>query len=385
MSLYEQYEKGFNLVIFCEKAYKILKEAVYMTVEADGIYDERDILVLWDYIVNVGNVECLTEKNGARDLVRSSFKMFGDFIDPRLLALVRDYQSMSIVDFLNTYFIKKEMKREEDRSINSGFLSELEFMDCASTTGFRRENNEDFVCTVVSPINNNIKLLLVCDGMGGFNNGEAASKIVALEIIRWFKFYDFNLGFDKIEKEINKVIEKARGIFRESYEMIGTTLTFAIVGENETLIGNIGDSRTYIIKDGVLTQITKDDSKVWKEFYEGEEFLFEKDDLRFLPNNNILTEAIDDYRLPIYLQTYYILNCSYDGILLVSDGITDILSDKSITRIINETAEGDILDKLLYEACCGNPDFPPAYYDEVLYPTLPGGDNASAAVYLKRK
>ena len=186
-----------------------------------------------------------------------------------------------------------------------------------------------------------------------------------------------------MEKQISKVISTAKNILKNSYFMTGTTLTFAIVGENETFIGNVGDSRTYIIKDGVLKQITKDDSEVWEEFYESD--YFEKDDFRFLRNNNILTEAIDDYLRPVNLQTYTILNSLYDGILLVSDGVTDILSDKTITRILNETVDTDILDKLLYESCYGEPDFPTVDCDEILCPTLPGKDNASGVVYIKCK
>jgi len=385
MTLYEAYTNGLNLVVYCEKAYLNLKKAVYITAEVDGIFDERDIEVLWNWIIYDGNTNHITEQNGARDLVKASFKMFGDFIDPRLLAMIRDYEKMEISDFLSIYFKKGKMQREDDRIVKSILSSETEFLDCASTTGSRRIKNEDFACSVISPLNSKFKLLLVCDGMGGFNNGEMASKIVAQQIVDWFGLYDFNLGFDNVQMEIRQCIERARDIIRKSYFMSGTTLTFAIVGEYETLIGNVGDSRTYIIKDDTLTQITKDDSEVWEQFYNNVKEPFEKDDLRFLPNKNVITEAIDDYKLPINLQMYKILNSLYDGILLVSDGVTDVLSDKSMIRIISENFGTNILDQLLYEVCYGNPDFPPTYYDEVLYPTLPGGDNASAAVYLKKK
>ncbi len=383
MTLYEEYENGLNLVVYCEKAYNNLKKAVYLTAETESIYDERDIKLMWDIILTVGDIDFITEENGARDLVKMSFKMFGNFIDPRLLAMLRDYISMSINDFRLLYFGKKEFKRDKDRAILSNLSNDFEFLDCASTTGIRRNNNEDFACCIQSPINDNIKLLLVCDGMGGMDNGDKASEIVAKELIKWFKTYGFNLGPVNLEKQISKVIATAKNILKNSYFMTGTTLTFAIVGENETFIGNVGDSRTYIIKDGVLKQITKDDSEVWEEFYESD--YFEKDDFRFLRNNNILTEAIDDYLRPVNLQTYTILNSLYDGILLVSDGVTDILSDKTITRILNETADTDILDKLLYESCYGKPDFPSVNCDEILYPTLPGKDNASGAVYIKHK
>ncbi len=384
MTLYEEYKSGLNLEIYIKNAYNNLKKAVYLTAEEKSIDDERDIEVLWNYIINTGNVECITEEKGARDLVKLSFNMFGNCIDTKLLAMVRDYESMDISDFLNLYLVKKEIEKEENRTIKSILVNDLEFLDCASTTGLKREKNEDFACSIVSPINEKIKLLLICDGMGGFNNGEAASKIVAEEIINWFNSYDFAFGFNNVEEEINKVIERSRLIIRNSYMMCGTTLTFAIVGENDTFIGNVGDSRTYIIKDGFLTQITKDDSEVWKDFYECDDS-FEKDDLRFLRNNNVLTNTIDDYiQVPVILRTYLVSNSSYDGILLVSDGVTDILSDNKITRVLNETDEKDILNKLLYESCFGDPDYPPECYDELLYPTLPGKDNASAVIYLKR-
>ena len=389
MTLYEEYENGLNPVVYTQRAYKNLVRAVLLTAEAENSYDERDIKTTWDAILNNGNIVFITEKNGARDIVRDSFKMYGDFIDSRLLAMVRDYSEKSIADFLSMHLLKKEITREEDRVFKGYFGASFDFMDCASTTGIRRKNNEDFAGFVVSPLNESIKLLIVCDGMGGFNNGADASRIVALEVINWFKSYDFTKGFDNLEDEIKKVIEVARLTIKKHYFMSGTTLTFALMGERETFICNVGDSRAYIIKNGDLTQITRDDSEVWEEFYERQNprdlYTYKKDDLRFLPGNNVITNAVDDYVAPPVLNTFYISNSLYDSILLTTDGITDILSDETIIRIFNETEEKDILDKLLYESCYGKPDFPPTNYDEFLYSILPWKDNASGVVYIKKK
>lgn len=385
MTLYEEYKNGLNLVVYCEKAYQVLKKAVYMTALAENIYDERDIAVIWEAIIYQGNIDFITEKNGARDLIKDAFKTFDNFIDSRLLAMVRDYEKMSISDFLFTYLEEKKVNRENDRIIKSFNLNDLEFMDCASVTGLRRKNNEDFACCIQSHINDKYKLLIVCDGLGGFNKGQLASQIVAEQIINWFNTYDFAFGFTDIEIPINQVIKQAKYIMNECSFMSATTLTFAIVGETETFIGNVGDSRTYIIKDSVLKQITEDDSEVWEDFYKGKNGGYKKDDLRFIPDNNIITNAIDNYiHIPTNLRTYMVLNTLYDGILLVSDGVTDVLSDIAITKILNDGEKQDILDRLLLESCYCDPDFPKGDYDEVLYPTLPGGDNASAAIYLKR-
>lgn len=391
MTLYEEYENGLNPVVYAQRAYKNLVRAVLMTACAEDLYDKRDIEVIWECITRNGDIVFITEEGNARDLVRSSFKMFGDFIDSRLLAMIRDYEEESISDFLSLYLEKKEINRDEDRVFNTHFVSlnNSEFMDCAAVQGLRRKNIEDFTGYSISPKNENIKLLLVCDGMGGFNNGEKASKIVASEIFNWFNSYDFNGGFENIEDEIKNVLETARTIIRKHSFMSGTTLTFAIVGENETYIGHVGDSRAYIIKDGVLSQITKDDSEVWEKFYESEKdslniYSYRKDDFRFLPLNNVITNAVDDYMKPT-LHSYYVSNSSYDALLLTSDGITDILSDDTITRIYNENENKDIIDKLIYESYYGDPDFPPTDYDEFLCPTLPGKDDASAAIYIKKK
>lgn len=71
--------------------------------------------------------------------------------------------------------------------------------------------------------------------------------------------------------------------------------------------------------------------------------------------------------------------------MLVSDGVSDILSDGTITRIFEETESKRFLDELLLESCFGEPDYPEEDFDEILVPTLPGKDNASAAMYLKLK
>ena len=51
MTLYEEYENGLDLVVYIENAYNNLKKAVYITAEVESIYDERDIEVLWDYLI----------------------------------------------------------------------------------------------------------------------------------------------------------------------------------------------------------------------------------------------------------------------------------------------------------------------------------------------
>lgn len=386
MTLYEEYKNGLNLIVYCQKAYKNIEKAIRLAILEYGYYDKRDEKILWDYFIRIGNIELLDRNEDAINLIKTSFNMHGNYIDARQLAMIRDYDSMSINDFLNTYNqkVKKVIDRDKSRAIKIIKGPKDKFLDCATAKGTIKKDNQDFTCAITSPINENCKLLIVCDGVGGSHQGDKASEIVTQEFINWFNSYNFN-DLSQIENEINNIIEKARNTIKQKYNMSATTLTFAIVTEQETIIGNLGDSRTYTIYNKKLKQITKDDSEVWEEYIEHPKYYqYEKDTLRFLPNNNILTDAIDYYPSQ-NLQIYHIQNNEYDGILLTSDGITDIISDDTIEKIIDENKKEEIIDKLLYESCFGKPSYPKEDEDEILYPTLPGKDNASAAIYIKQR
>lgn len=380
MTLYEDYQNGLDVVIYCEKAYKNLLNAFKITsLVEDGFYDAT----MWPVFLNIGCIDWITKKNGALDLVKDSFNLCGDFIDSRQLAMMRDYEQMPIADFLKLYKSKVNMviNKEDSRAIKciTGLASDFEVLDCITTKGPRRFENEDFTCCATSP-NNEFKLLMVCDGVGGQVGGENASELVVNNFIKWFNSCD--LKFDNIPDELNRVLKKIKEDIKKESFLAATTLTFAIIGKERALIGNVGDSRAYLIKDGIFNQVTKDDSLVWEDYIDGKKYVLEKDMLRFLPYNNVITNAIDFINVKI--QTYDVLNSAYDGILLCSDGVSDILSDETMMRIFSESKSKDFLSKLLYESCFGNPDYPDKESEELLYPTLPGNDNASAAMYLRR-
>lgn len=388
MTLYEEYKNGLNIVDYCERAYKNLKIAIMLTADEEDLYDERDIKFTFESLIITGDLGFVSEKNGARKLLRDTFRTKEDYIDPYFTNMMKDYIYLNISEFLRIYSVRsKSLNREESRTIKSMDVinSDLEFLDCATVTGPVRPNNEDFVCATTSPLNPDYKLLVVCDGSGGHNNGEIASELVSSEIVKWFNNYDFSSDFDNVKEEITNVLKESKELIRQETFLSGTTVTFAIVGENNTFIGNVGDSRTYTIKDGVLKQITKDDSDVWDEFYGCEPQKLTKDDLRFLINNFIIYDGIDDMPYAFNLQSYIIPNDDYDGVISFSDGVTDILSDETIMRIFKNSEKSKLLDRLLYEACYGDFDIPRDDCDEVMCPPRPGKDNASIALYLKLK
>ena len=260
----------------------------------------------------------------------------------------------------------------------------LKHEDCAfvaakTDIGKYRDINEDSVLTLNHKDDENIKLLAVADGVGGGDYGYMASYITMEQLEKWFNSLNkdvlnnkeliIELLKDKVEK-INKLIRDKSMKLKSSFT--ATTLTMALVLEKETIILNIGDSRTYSVKDDKLTQLTEDDSIVWPQYKYG---LIEKDEIRFSPINNFINKSLgQDSDKDLNPAIKVISNDSYDRLLLFSDGITDILSDKKISILSKKTNKKKLVDKLINQAVNVNQKDG----------TTSGKDNASVALYIKK-
>ncbi len=250
-----------------------------------------------------------------------------------------------------------------------------------------RSKNEDSVIAISHPEDESIKLLAVADGMGGYSNGEYASSYTIERLKEWFnnrKAFEFNnlnylnTNLQELIQDINISLHKES---RKRLNEMGTTLTCAIVTHNKTLILNIGDSRCYLMKDTNLKQITDDDSTVYEQYEAGR---LTKDDLRFHPRNNIVTQGLGISN--ISPRTKIIDNDSYDKLLLFTDGVTDCLSDDKIKLIANTYKKEEILEKIIDEAVNVEQAIPKDLsipYNFRAQPT-PGKDNATGAILIKR-
>ena len=101
------------------------------------------------------------------------------------------------------------------------------------------------------------------------------------------------------------------------------------MGKDKTLLANVGDSRAYIYKDRKLTQVTKDDSKVQMLYDRGE--ISSKEDMRFNRVSNQIYKALG---FPGHDEpTFSVLeNSKYDTLMLLSDGVSDFLSEHDIIK-----------------------------------------------------
>ncbi len=216
--------------------------------------------------------------------------------------------------------------------------------------GMVRDHNEDSV-TVVKNISDEI-LLAVADGMGGHRGGEIASSI-AINILarRFSEQASIGTKEEAIDWIKRIVIEANTAIYKYTEEHpdsigMGTTLVLAIHTNDFLLFGNIGDSSGYVIKNKKIHKITTDHTLVNLLVKSGELTLEEAKDH---PRKNVLMKALgatSDVDMDVFDVTDEI-----EGILLCSDGLTNMLSDEQITNVLNEDHTGDEkLQKLIIKS-----------------------------------
>jgi protein phosphatase len=197
-----------------------------------------------------------------------------------------------------------------------------------SDVGLVRNNNEDsgFIGK---------HFLLVADGMGGHAAGELASSttvaVVAQVDNNKEKFEDLESKLIEIPKVITKELKNA--INKDSSRAgMGTTLTAAVIQENQLKISHVGDSRAYLVRNKQISRITKDQTYIQSLIDNKEITEFEA---KNHPQRSLLLQAIDGITesMPVTTSTEILEN---DKILLCSDGLTNVVTDEEILEIVNQ-------------------------------------------------
>lgn len=202
-------------------------------------------------------------------------------------------------------------------------------------TGIVRDHNEDSVIIVEN--NHGATLLAVADGMGGHRAGEIASSIAISYLSKRFveSFFKMNKAeaVEWIKTSVNEINSQ---IFKHSEENpeskgMGTTLVLAIVTDDYILFGNIGDSSGFVMKDNKIHKVTHDHTLVNLLLAAGE---LTEEEAKNHPKKNILMNAlgIND---PIEIDVF---DCTMDidDILLCSDGLTTMVTEDQIEKVLLE-------------------------------------------------
>ena len=199
-----------------------------------------------------------------------------------------------------------------------------------------RSHNEDFVAHEL-----NMGVVLLADGMGGYNAGEVASGMAARIIVEGLTHAWRGLtenkpalanGIEIAGNSIQQQVERANwAIFEKAQNEpqcagMGTTLVAGLFYDNQLTVGHIGDSRMYRLRGEVLEQITKDHSLLQEQVDGG---LISKEDARKSRNKNLLTRALGiDPKVEAEIHSHDVL--PGDTYLVCSDGLNDMVEDEEI-------------------------------------------------------
>ena len=202
---------------------------------------------------------------------------------------------------------------------------------CLTDVGVKRKMNQDFVYASQQPVGNLENLFIVADGMGGHKAGDYASRCCVETMVETIENTPLIKPVEVLKaaaKQANqKILEKSRS--DKDYEGMGTTLLACTSRDNILYIANVGDSRLYIIDDRI-DQMTHDHSLVEEMVMRGE---LSRDKARTHPDKNIITRAVgvmDDLKVDFFDVS---LNPG-DIVLLCSDGLTNMVEDEDILKIV---------------------------------------------------
>ena len=197
--------------------------------------------------------------------------------------------------------------------------------------GISREMNQDYFFASDTAVGNLPNLYIVADGMGGHKAGEYASRYTIERIVASVARNNGDEPVTVLRAAIDKanelLIMEARE--DESKYGMGTTVVAATIIGNKMIVANVGDSRLYVIGNGIR-QITRDHSLVEEMVRMGG---MDADQAKEHPDKNIITRAIgaSESVEPDFFEVELEKN---DLVLLCSDGLTNMVDDKEIGQIL---------------------------------------------------
>ena len=198
-----------------------------------------------------------------------------------------------------------------------------------------RNHNEDSVTILKNKSNE--YLLMVADGMGGHRKGEVASAIAITHLgKRFMDIASIGTKLDAVNwlndnvNEINKNILDYANEHEDSVGM-GSTLVVAIQTKDYLIFGNIGDSSGYVMKNQKIHKVTKDHTLVNLLVEAGN---LTEEEAKSHPKKNVLMRALGATE-KIEMDIFDV-DRNNDGILLCSDGLTTMLTDDQIEKVLND-------------------------------------------------
>lgn len=219
-----------------------------------------------------------------------------------------------------------------------------------SDIGLVRETNQDDIR--FDKISDDVLWAVVCDGMGGANGGDIASKVASSKIAEIFKSFNAEDTQENLEFLVKFAVHEAGNLV---YDMsirdinlsgMGTTAVAAFIFKDKLHVVNVGDSRAYLINELGIKQLTVDHSVVQSMINNGD---ITKEQAIYHPSRNLITRSLGTgINIP---PDYFRFNIEpKDTILLCTDGLTNELRDEEIYNIVRISSPQEAPEKLISAA-----------------------------------
>lgn len=223
-----------------------------------------------------------------------------------------------------------------------------------SDPGCLREVNEDSVAYMIAadsdPMPERQLLALVADGMGGHAAGEVASRIAADTVLRLY--YETEGSPDEVLRAClaaanAAILERSRT--DPDCQGMGTTCTVLALRGDEFYLAHIGDSRAYLLRDAVLSQISEDHSLVAEMVRDG---TMTPEEAAVSPRRNVISRAlgVEETIDPFILHDGFALG---DRFVVCSDGLTDVVETETIRRTVASLPPAEACRALVDAALAG--------------------------------
>lgn len=194
--------------------------------------------------------------------------------------------------------------------------------------GKKRKNNQDSFL-----INEELKLFVVADGMGGHQGGEVASKLCVEVLEKFCKDHPQDSPKELLSKGINASCEAIYNAARKDEALIGmgTTVVALLLHHETVYIGQVGDSRAYLLTTDGIWQITEDHSLLNEELRAGRLQMDQAQDYQF---KNVITRSVG-YESKVVVDIYQRTVKSGDLFLMCSDGLSGLVEPGEMLEAFN--------------------------------------------------
>lgn len=237
-----------------------------------------------------------------------------------------------------------------DQQLPSSTANIGKYLYASSNMGLKRTNNEDMYLIATHPSIPDFSIALVADGMGGVDKGEVASRFVAEELNKWFMHLDSRM-YERSSDISNALRQEIENI-NNRIPAGGTTLACIINCKDEAVTATVGDSRIYKISEpNGLEQIGHDHSRAVTLGFNNRSAMYYR-------GNNIVEYCLDGDPRHFGIDLNIIKRSEYFSLHAMSDGLTDLISENAIGKIIKTSKSLEEVQKRLIELANShqNPD-----------------------------